>query len=264
MRLLIYSLTTLYIADNIGAFVPGRATPRISLMILRNNGNQDEEAWDANVDYDKEWPQDKAPPDPSTAWDALPNMPQISKLGIGVSLEPLNEQQAAELKKEAEDIINSRIDEGIQDIENLRKRMSKEMEQSRKIMQLASEMEAQKQSDDLMKKIDKLTGDFLESTKETRISTKMAAAASKAMEGTGKGIEMGTWGSISGRSVIASGSGTLLGSIENAVQKQQKGRAGDKAVSEKASVTPRENRIIILADVKQVCRIGICYNAPST
>lgn len=203
------------------------------------------------MDYDKEWPQEKAQPDPSTAWDALPNMPSLPQLGIGVSLEPLNEQQAEDLKKEAQNIINSRIDEGIQDIEKLRKRMSKDMEQSRKIMELASEMEAQRQSEDLMKRIDKLTGDFLDSTKQTRTSTKMAAAASRAMEGTGKGIEMGTWGTLSGRTVVAS-SPSLLGSVENAVQEEVRKSSGEKAASANAGTTPVENRIILLADVKQV------------
>ena len=220
-----------------------------------NSGDKDDAAWDANVDYDKEWPQEKAQPDPSTAWDALPNMPQLPKLGIGVPLEPLNEQQAEELKKEAQNIINSRIDEGIRDIEKLRKRMSKEMEQSRKIMELASEMEAQRQSEDLMKKIDKLTGDFLESTKQTRTSTKMAAAASRAMEGTGRGIEMGTWGTLSGRTVVA-GSASLLGSVDNAVQQEQKTKSGEKVASVNVGNTPAENRIIFVADVKQVSCTG--------
>ena len=207
-----------------------------------------EAAWDADVEYDKEWPQQQAPPDPSTAWDAIPNMPEVSKLGIGVSLEPLNQQEVADIKKEAEAIINSRIDESIQDIERLRKKMAKEMEQSRKIMQIASELEAKRKSDELMKKIDRLTGDFLDSTKETRTSTKMAAAASRAMEGTGKGVEMGTWGTLSGRTVVAGGS--LLGSVDKAAKDEmnrEKSTAADGA-----AIARTENRIIVVADVKEV------------
>ena len=225
-----------------------------------DNENDKEEPWDANVDYDKEWPQDQAPPDPSTAWDALPNMPAAPRLGIGVSLEPLNAEQAEQLKREAQQIINSRIDKGIEDIEKLRKNMAKEMDQSRKIMQVTSELEAKRKSEDLMQKIDRMTGSFLESTKETRASTKMAAAASKAMEGTNQGIEMGTWGMLSGRTVIASGSGTLLGSVDNAMQQQSKSSSRETSDASPISVAaPVENRIIIIADTKQVfCKIRMC------
>lgn len=259
-------------------------TPHHSRLHSTSDSSSDdtskEDAWDADVEYDKEWPQEKSTPDPSTAWDALPNMPEAPKLGIDISLEPLNEKEAAELRKDAEAIINSRIDEGIQDIEKLRAKMSKEMEQSRKIMQMASELEAKKKTDELMKKIDDMTGKFLDSTKETRTSTKMAAAASRAMEGTGRGLEMGTWGTLAGRTVVASDSKSLLGSIDNAVQAQQKKSGASSVVGDDTlEVAPVENRILIVADVKQVrlnvrirlvCRgcvqvalSHICYNFTS-
>jgi hypothetical protein len=218
-----------------------------------DNGN--EAAWDADVEYEKEWPTEQAPPDPSTAWDAIPNMPVPARLGIGVSLEPLNEEDAASIKREAEEIINARIDEGIQDIERLRKKMAKEMDQSRKMMQMASELEGKRKSDELMKKIDQITEKFLDSTKEVRTSTKMAAAASRAMEGTGKGVEMGTWGTVSGRTVVASDSGSLLGSIDNAAKEQQTRTASDKSTgttSDGDEIARVENRIIIVADIKEV------------
>jgi hypothetical protein len=217
--------------------------------------NDNEAAWDADVEYDKEWPQQKAPPDPSTAWDAIPIMPEAARLGIDISLKPLNEQEAAEIKKEAQEIINSRIDEGIQDIERLRKKMSKEMEQSRKIMEIASELEAKRKSDELMKKIDRMTGAFLDSTKETRTSTKMAAAASRAMEGSGKGLEVGTWGTLSGRTVIASNSGSLLGSVDYAANEEQKQTAG----TDSAGTARTVNRILVVADIKEVRLVLGCH-----
>lgn len=223
-----------------------------SLFSENNDDAKKDEPWDANVDYDMEWPKDQAPPDPSTAWDALPIMPEAPRLGIDVSLEPLNEQQAAEIKQEAEKIINSRIDEGIEDIEKLRKKMAKEMQSSKKIMQIASELDAKEKSDKLMKKIDQLTGSFLESTKGTRMSTKTAAAASRAMEGTNQGLEIGTWGTLSGRTVIASDIGSLLGSVDNAAQQQVKLAPDDTASSETAVAVPVENRIIMIADTNQV------------
>jgi hypothetical protein len=139
------------------SFAPSAANLRRLDSVTRRSSssgkddNDEEEAWDANVDYDKEWPAENAPPDPSTAWDALPNMPEAPRLGIGLDLQPLNEDEAADIKKEAEGIINSAIDEGIQDIEKLRKKMTKEMESSRKIMQMASELEGKRRSEELMK-----------------------------------------------------------------------------------------------------------------
>jgi hypothetical protein len=251
------NLLVLVGALGLSHFSHGFLPPSPSVRCLKDLQSSDsledkdgtEAAWDADVEYDKEWPQQQAPPDPSTAWDAIPNMPEVPKLGIGLSLQPLNEQEVADIKKQAEVIINSRIDESIQDIERLRKKMSKEMEQSRKILQIASELEAKRKSDELMKKIDRLTGDFLDSTKEARTSTKMAAAASRAMEGTGKGVEMGTWGTLSGRTVVASDSGSLLGSVDNAAKEASR----DKSTATDSIVTAlTENRIIVVADVKEV------------
>jgi hypothetical protein len=225
-----------------------------------------EAAWDATVDYDKEWPDDQAPPDPSSAWDALPNLPQVqaaaSKLGIDISLEPLSPAEAEELREQAKEIISSNIDQGIEDIEKMRKRMNKDLEQNARVMQVASELRADEKSRELMSKIDKLTEGFLESTKDSRTSTKRAAAASKAMEGRDAGIEMGTWGTLGGRAVVAgtsttSGTGTLLGSVENAKRQSERMEGGEedgatttKDATEVAGRT--ENRIVVIADIQQV------------
>lgn len=226
------------------------------VLFAKGDEKGEEEAWDANVDYDKEWPKEQGTPDPATSWDALPNMPDNPKLGIDISLEPLSQEQADEIKKEAKEIISSAIDEGIEDIEKLRKRMSKDLEQSRKIMQVASELKAQQKSEELMNKIDKMTGDFLDSTKAIRSSTKTAAAASRAMEGKEIGIEMGTWGTLGGRTVIASPNGSLLGSMDNAVQQQSRAQTSGKtegdSASEASNAVATSNRILIIADVKQV------------
>jgi hypothetical protein len=224
---------------------------------------EESEAWDANVDYDKEWPEDQAPPDPSSAWDALPNLPQVqasdtTKLGIDISLEPLSQAEAEELREQAKEIISSNIDRGIEDIETLRKRMNKDLEQNARVMQVASELRADEKSKELMSKIDKLTEGFLESTKESRTSTKMAAAASKAMEGRDVGIEMGTWGTLGGRTVVASsrtsGTGTLLGSVDNAILQSERMEGSEEATTNDATevAVRTENRIVVIADMQQV------------
>jgi hypothetical protein len=237
-----------------------------------NERNDDDDdtpplAWDSNIDYDKEWPVDKSTttPDPSTGWDALPKIPDsvdINKLGIDltVDLEPLTDEQAKQLKNDASDVINKAIDAGIEDIERLRIKMNREIEASKKTMQFQSELEAKEQSSRLMNKIDAMTKDFLSSTENSRTSTKMAASASQAMENTGKGIEMGTWGVLKGNTVLASSgvvtTDTLLGSVENAKQKQQqKETAIPTPTSSSSSPSPSQqenSRIVLIADTKSV------------
>ena len=237
-----------------------RTTPCNNLLALYSNKNNDDEkkdeAWDANVDYEKEWPKDQAPPDPSTAWDALPNMPEAPKLGIDISLEPLSEEEAKEIKEEAKEIINSKIDAGVEEIEKMRAKMTRELEKSRKVMQVASELEAQKKSGELMDKIGSKIDTFLESTRDSRTSTKTAAAASRAMEGRNEGIEMGTWGTLGGRTVLASDS--LLGSVENAKKQQDSSENkenSNNATDDAQVAVSDENRIIVIADTKQVCAV---------
>jgi hypothetical protein len=176
-----------------------------------------------------------------------------------VDLEALTEEQAKQLKDDASDVINKAIDAGIQDIERLRIKMNREIEASKKAMQFQSELEAKEQSSRLMNKIDAMTKDFLSSTENSRTSTKLAASASQAMENTGKGIEMGTWGVLKGNTVLASSgvvtTDTLLGSVENAKQKQQKETATPtSSTSSSSSSLPRQenNRIVLIADTKSV------------
>jgi hypothetical protein len=239
---------------------------------LFDSGDKDnkDDAWDSNVDYDAEWPQgsggkdgsSSAVPDPSTAWDALPNMPvdlDAEKLGIDLNLEPLTQEQAQQLKQDASQVISDAIDAGIQDIERLRSRMNREIEASKRAMQLASDLEAKQQSEQLLKKIDKLTNSFLSSNEQERKSTQLAAAANRAMEGTGRGLEMGTWGVLNGRTVVAgetaAASSSLLGSVVNAVQQQDR-----QQQSETQEAVFQQNRILMIADTKQVLEHGTIRN----
>lgn len=229
--------------------------------------DNDDEAWDANVDYDAEWPQGSSNkdgssstssssassvPDPSTAWDALPNMPadlNAEKLGIDLQLEPLTPEQAEQLQADASQVISDAIDAGIQDIERLRTRMNREIESSKRAMQLASDLEARQQQEQLMNKIDKLTNNFLSSNEQDRKSTQLAAAANRAMEGSERGLEMGTWGVLNGRTVIAGETSSLLGSVVSAVNKQDRQKQSN---NEEAVVIQQQNRILVIADSKQV------------
>ena len=228
-----------------------------------DNNNGGDKAWDDNVNYDEEWPDNSSSSsksiDPATRWDDLPSTPDDfnNKLGIDLDLAPLTEEEAAALQQDAEQVINDAIADGIEDIERLRTKMKRELDKSRQATLMASELKAQQASEQLLSKIDQLTSDFLQDTQGTRESTKLAAKASRAMENSNKGIEMGTWGTLGGRTVLAedssSSSSSLLGSVENAKQKQQ--REDDSAAAtpeESPSTQPQENRILVIADTKQV------------
>ncbi|VEU39931.1 unnamed protein product [Pseudo-nitzschia multistriata] len=267
----------------------GKGTPRTraSPAVLSGSGDESDEtpgaSWDDGVDYDKEWPDGGSGgssgslPDPGTSWDTLPNKlnadflgnDATELLGINLELEPLSAQDAERLRNDARKIVEEAIDAGVNDIEALKKKMKRELDANRRAMSLASDMEAKRQTEKLMSKIDRMTGDFLRSNEATRASTKMAAAASRAMEG--RGLEMGTWGVLGGRTVVAdddlarSGAAGLLGSVGNAV------READKAANTKTTLDDyndlgsisstyreedppadvRENRILIVADTQK-------------
>jgi ElaB/YqjD/DUF883 family membrane-anchored ribosome-binding protein len=262
------------------------ATPRLAIVVKasnkpqeENNKDQDEdEEWDANVDYEKEWPsfssgtgaQQQRSRDPTSSWDALSDLPDTtsSKLGIdiGQQLMPLSEKEISELREEATELINDAFASGIDDIEKLRSKMKRELDRSKSAMQFASELNAQEKSAALLSKIDKLTDDFLSSTRSDRESTQLAAAASRSMEDSNKGLEMGTWGTLSGRTVLADSSyasaSSLLGSVDNAKRsmtlleaekkKTTTTKVDDSSSSSTTSRGGKENRILIVADIKQV------------
>jgi len=248
-------------------------------------------AWDDDVDYDKEWPEGSSDgsggnslPDPGTSWDTLPNRldPDFmgadanELLGIDLSLEALSAEDADQLRDDARKIVEKAIDAGVDDIEKLKAKMKRELNANRQAMSLASDLEAKRQSELLMSKIDGLTGDFLNSTEKSRKSTKMAAAASRAMEGnaaTGmkaKGLEVGTWGVLGGRTVVADDTlgrnrgGGLLGSMGNAIRETDLAASkstveysdfndfgsSSSIIQEDVVVEVKENRILIVADVK--------------
>jgi hypothetical protein len=157
-----------------------------------------------------------------------------SKLGINIGkmLNPLTPEEAEALKAEASELISDKIAQGIDDIEALRGQFQKDLELERKERTLKSERDAQQASKQLLNKIDKLTDGFLSTSRETRESTKRAAAADAANRG--KGIEFGSWGTLGGASVGMLGS---VGSLEETVLVEE---------------APVENRILILADPSQV------------
>lgn len=189
------------------------------------------------------------------------------KLGIdiGKMLEPLTPEQAEQLRAEASELISDKVAQGVDDIEALRKQLKKDVERASQERLLKSEKQAQKASDALLNKIDRMTNDFMSQSESMRKSTKLAAAADKASEG--KSVELGSWGNIGG-ATVSTGVSSLLGSVASSVREESmssattttSGAQESAAESEAATaVAPKENRILIIADPSQVRSYSIYY-----
>ena len=222
-----------------GVFVSSRNT-------FYSKNNAEEDAWDSPEDYkdfDNDTDSNKSKDDAN--FSTTPNL----GINIGAQLNPLTPEQAAELKKEARAEIDKAFDARLAEIEDLKKQTQKEFEESKKALSFASDLRARQESEKLMTKIDKLSEDFLSQNKELREGTKMAARADKAMKG--KGVDVGSWGTIGGNDVLTAASmgtvsGGLLGSVGAAIS-----MAGASAIAESDEPNP-ENRILIICDDKQV------------
>jgi hypothetical protein len=177
------------------------------------------------------------------------------KLGIdiGKMLEPLTPKQAQELRAEASEMIADKVAKGIDDIQDLRKQLTREVEKERNQRLMKSERDAAQASKRLLSKIDSLTSDFMSTSESMRKSTKLAAAVDRANEG--KGVELGSWGSLGGVSV-ATGGGGLLGSVASSEVTTTQSTTSTTSISdneESFETAPKENRIIMIADPSQVC-----------
>ena len=229
------------------------STTGVPLSSSKNdNNNGSDDAWDDDVDYDKEFPVDPTEnksPDPSLPWDEPSNaiagnsFLEAGKLGIKLDLGPMSDKETAEIKAAATELINEAVAAGIDDIEALRKKMKQEVEESRKRLQLQSEWNSQKAQEQLLSKIDKMTDNFLSENAASRKSTKLAAAADRSMKG--RGSEMGSWG-VLGQSAV------VMGGVTGGASPYSSSSSSDVAKEEtKTALAPKENRIVVIADTKQ-------------
>ena len=234
--------------DRSGAFVaPGatlaRCTQSTSSTVTTFLSNVPNAGWDDDVDYKKEFKlnENGELPDQTSGWDDLVLPPSLG-IQIGQQV-ALTERQVAILKKEASEMINEKIDEGIQDIERMRTQMKIELDKSRELMKIQSELNAQYEAEKLMAKIDQMTGNFLDSTKDSRQMTKLASSADASMEG--QTVELGSWGSVSGAAVPTSGMDSIGESQTSTGNENQ------------LPIAPSENKILVIADESQVSAASI-------
>jgi hypothetical protein len=182
---------------------------------------------------------------------ALPDVGTNLGIDLGSMLEPLSDQEAAELKAAATEVINDGVAKGIDEIALLRANLQRELKRQSESLQAQADARAKVESDRLLRKIDALTDAFLSSNEFARTTTKRAAAADQSMEG--EGLEVGVWGVLNGAAVPTSGSNVLLGSIQSALQsgariKDEEPESED-ATTEK--IADSENRIVVVADESQ-------------
>ena len=210
---------------------------------LVDENSEDDEAWDSPEDYQ----------DTSGGGGGISSKSSLG-IDIGSQLNPLTESQAADIKEEATDTINSAFDDRIQEIERMKVDMRRDFDKSREAMKFASELRAKEATSNLLNKIDKMSDEFLESNSELRSSTKMAARADASMNG--QGLEIGSWGNVGGMDVLtASGGGSmgsgLLGSIGAANLNKVKSDL-DQEMDGVVTDTASEKRILLVCDEGQV------------
>jgi hypothetical protein len=153
-------------------------------------------------------------------------------------------------------MISDKVAQGVDDIEALREKLKKEVEKESKQRLIKSERDAAQASKRLLDKIDSMTSDFMSQSENMRKSTKLAAAADRANEG--KGVELGSWGSLGGVSVATGGG--LLGSVASSEVTTTTISATSSSTTattvsddaDSVETAPKENRIIIIADPSQV------------
>ena len=232
------------------ATATARPAQTTALFSKDKDNDIDDNAWDFDDDDDDDDDDDFS--------SSNLNLGGTPSLGINMQLEPLTAAQAAELKREATDSINAAFDGRLEEIERMKDQVKKDFETSKKAMSFASDLRAAEQTEKLMSKIDKLSGDFLEKNEVLRTGTKMAARADKNM--AGQGIEVGSWGKVGGMNVLTNGGDGLLGSVS--ANKIEAGDTGEGTTESSIEVDTQvkgeqEKRIMIICDDKVRIRVPV-------
>ena len=166
------------------------------------------------------------------------------KLGIDLSsyMAPMSDQDAAELQAAAREVVNDAVAAGLDDMDRVRQEMKQELAARQVEMQRQSEQTAELASQALLERIDALTQPLLQETQASRAATKLAAQADQAM--TGRGVDMGTWGTLGGATVVT-GTG-----MTDATTTQSTTLSSSSSSSSTSKDNNRSNRLLILANVR--------------
>ena len=227
------------------------SAPRNSLGLLRRlsrsaKDSEEDESWDSPEDYEAYGRSDK---DASSSAAA----PKLG-IDIGAQLNPMTDADAASLRAEGAEAIEEAFSARLDEISDLKATVKEDFEKSKEAMAFASKLRANEETDKLMSKIDKLSGDFLASNEALRMGTKNAADADRRMGERGEGVELGSWGVDGfGRVVVtsssAAGGSGLLGGVEASIEKAAR---DVESAADGFEVAPAESRVLVLCDDNQV------------
>jgi hypothetical protein len=194
------------------------------------------------------------------------------KLGIDglISFTP---DQIDSIKAEARMKLDAAFDARLADIDDLRAEMEAGIGSSRKRRDDAASLNRVYESQNLMEKIDRLTGNFLESNAAEREGTKQVANADARAGREGRGVDWGSWGEsgVGEVAVVATGGesgrdwgeaggggggGALHGGVDAARWRMRDDCDDDEddvaGSAGGGSHAATENRILIVADEKKV------------
>ena len=243
--------------------IVGRRLPASPLLRARDDDDDDglddlPDSDDEDDDIDSSWGEE--------GLSALSG----KKLGIDgiISFTP---DQIDSIKAEARMKLDAAFDARLADIDDLRAEMEAGIDSSRKRRDDAASLNRMYESQNLMEKIDRLTGNFLVSNAVEREGTKQVANADARAGREGRGVDWGSWGEsgVGEVAVVATGGksgrdwgeagggggGALLGSVDAARRRRDECDDDEDDVAGAAgggSYAATENRVLIVADEKKV------------
>jgi len=231
---------TISFPPNIHHFKPPNTLSSTNKVLHSKQDNNDE-AWDADTDYPDFDPDEDED-------DLLLNFAENGLgIDIGKQMGSMTPEEIADIKAEASEALESAFDGQIKEIEIMKKKMAKDFEKSKRAMDFASELNAQRETEKLMNKIDAISDKFLSENEALRMGTKQAAAADLNM--IGKGIEIGSWGVDDDGFAVTLEGGALIGGANSATPAMSYVNEEGEEVKLEAV---KENKILIVIDENEV------------
>ena len=253
------------------AAIVGRRLSASPLLRARDGDGDDDDDDDGLDDLPDSDDEDDDDIDSSWGEEGLSAL-SGKKLGID-SLISFTPDQIDSIKAEARMKLDAAFDARLADIDDLRAEMEAGIGSSRKRRDDAASLNRVYESQNLMEKIDRLTGNFLESNAAEREGTKQVANADARAGREGRGVDWGSWGEsgVGEVAVVATGGesgrdwgeaggggggGALHGGVDAARWRMRDDCDDDEddvaGSAGGGSHAATENRILIVADEKKV------------
>lgn len=125
------------------------------------------------------------------------NKPKLG-IDIGSQLNPLTPEQISSLQDEARQEVDRAFEKSMVDIESIKAESREDLENSLKEMRTKSDARVKAESEKLMGKIDSITQDFLSQNEKFSEESAIVLKADRAMAESGRGVDIGSWGTLNG------------------------------------------------------------------